>query len=60
MGKPVWILLHHLGDWRWMQNLETTPWYPTARLFRQSAPGDWPGVLDNVIPDLRRLTADPN
>ena len=39
MGKPVWILLPHLGDWRWMQQIETTPWYPTARLFRQAAPG---------------------
>ena len=38
MGKPVWILLPHLSDWRWMQQTETTPWYPTARLFRQSTP----------------------
>jgi tetratricopeptide (TPR) repeat protein len=57
LGKPVWILLHHLSDWRWMQNLETTPWYPTARLFRQSAPGDWPGVLERLIPELNKLTA---
>jgi tetratricopeptide (TPR) repeat protein len=39
MGKPVWILLPHLADWRWMQQIETTPWYPTARLFRQRTPG---------------------
>ena len=58
MGKPVWILLHHLSDWRWMQHRETTPWYPTARLFRQSVPGDWVGVLDRVIPELNRLTVD--
>jgi ADP-heptose:LPS heptosyltransferase len=31
MGKPVWILLPHLSDWRWMQQIETTPWYPTAK-----------------------------
>jgi tetratricopeptide (TPR) repeat protein len=52
MGKPVWILLPHLSDWRWMQRRETTPWYPTARLFRQRAPGDWAGVLDRVIGQL--------
>jgi Tfp pilus assembly protein PilF len=52
MAKPVWILLPHLGDWRWMQELETTPWYPTARLFRQGIPGDWPGVVNRLIGDL--------
>jgi len=57
MGKPVWILLPHLSDWRWMQQTETTPWYPTARLFRQSAPGDWDGVLDRVIGELCELRA---
>ncbi len=49
MGKPVWILLPHLADWRWMQDRATTPWYPTARLFRQTTPGDWAGVLERVI-----------
>jgi tetratricopeptide (TPR) repeat protein len=53
MGKPVWILLPWLADWRWMQQVESTPWYPTARLFRQSAPGDWAAVLDRVIDELR-------
>jgi hypothetical protein len=48
MGKPVWILLPHLADWRWMQETETTPWYPSARLFRQRAPGDWPETLKRV------------
>ena len=55
MAKPVWILLPHLGDWRWMQDLETTPWYPTARLFRQTIPGDWAGVLDRVVSQLNGL-----
>jgi tetratricopeptide (TPR) repeat protein len=48
MGKPVWILLPHLADWRWMQETEQTPWYPTARLFRQRAAGDWAEVIDRV------------
>jgi len=53
MGKPVWILLPHLADWRWMQETETTPWYPKARLFRQRAPGDWAGVLERVSCELK-------
>jgi len=53
MDKPVWILLPHLADWRWMQEIETTPWYPSARLFRQTSPGDWPGVIDRVSEELR-------
>jgi hypothetical protein len=55
MDKPVWILLPHLADWRWMQETETTPWYPSARLFRQASPGDWPGVIDRVSEELRRF-----
>jgi tetratricopeptide (TPR) repeat protein len=55
MGKPVWILLPYLADWRWMQRRETTPWYPTARLFRQRAPGDWAGLVKRVIAELCEL-----
>ncbi len=54
MGKAVWILLPHLSDWRWMQETESTPWYPTARLIRQKAPGDWAEVLERV---MRRVGA---
>jgi hypothetical protein len=39
-----------------MQQIETSPWYPTARLFRQFAPGDWRGVLDRVISRLNRIS----
>ena len=52
MAKPVWILLPHLSDWRWMQEVGTTPWYPTARLFRQSIPGDWHGAVNRLISEL--------
>lgn len=48
MGKPVWILLPHMSDWRWMQEIETTPWYPTARLLRQRREGDWSDVLERA------------
>ena len=41
LAKPVWIMLAFNPDWRWMLGREDSPWYPTARLFRQSKPGDW-------------------
>jgi tetratricopeptide (TPR) repeat protein len=53
MGKPLWILLPHLADWRWMQRIETSPWYPTARLFRQREPGDWECLLGRVALELK-------
>ena len=52
MGKPVWILLPHLADWRWGIEGDRTPWYPTARLYRQATPGDWVGLLGRVREDL--------
>jgi tetratricopeptide (TPR) repeat protein len=48
LGKPVWILLPYAMDWRWLRGREDSPWYPTARLFRQSTPGNWDGVLARV------------
>lgn len=53
MGKPVWILLPHLADWRWMLDREDTPWYPTARLLRQRFSGDWTGLVQRVIRELK-------
>lgn len=55
MNKPVWILLPHLADWRWMQEVVATPWYPAAQLFRQKTPGDWAGVIDRVSGVLQAL-----
>jgi Tfp pilus assembly protein PilF len=52
MGKPVWILIPKAADWRWMLEREDSPWYPTARLFRQAKPGDWEPVLDRICAAL--------
>ena len=48
LGRPTWIALRHMPDWRWGPSGDTTPWYPTARLFRQKTKGDWEGVFDNI------------
>jgi len=48
LGKPLWLLLPWQSDWRWMQNTLTTPWYPTARLFRQPDPGNWSALIEQV------------
>ncbi len=52
LGKPVWLLLPFAPDWRWMMDREDSPWYPTARLFRQTEPGDWDGVMHRVCSAL--------
>ena len=52
LGKPVWIMLPFSADWRWLVGRTDTPWYPTARLFRQRRPGDWDGVVAEVAQAL--------
>jgi hypothetical protein len=49
LGVPVWILLQYAADWRWLMDREDSPWYPSARLFRQNNIGDWGGVVDRVL-----------
>jgi ADP-heptose:LPS heptosyltransferase len=55
MGKPVWVLLAHLADWRWMERREDSPWYQSAKLIRQPSPGDWDSVIQQVIKELSVL-----
>jgi Glycosyltransferase family 9 (heptosyltransferase) len=57
LGRPVWTLLAHEADWRWMEGREDSPWYPTMRLFRQPRPGDWGAVVARVAAELRALAA---
>jgi tetratricopeptide (TPR) repeat protein len=57
LGKPVWVLLPHVADWRWLTGRDDSPWYPAARLFRQSGAQQWDVVVANVLEALRELVA---
>jgi hypothetical protein len=56
LGRPVWVMLSFVHDWRWLLEREDSPWYPTARLFRQHAPRDWSGVMASLAAELANLT----
>jgi tetratricopeptide (TPR) repeat protein len=58
LGKPVWILLPFHPDFRWLRDREDSPWYPTARLFRQTQDGEWRSVIDRVFQELK-IFLDP-
>lgn len=53
LGCPVWVMLPHAPDWRWMLVRDDSPWYASMRLFRQEAPGAWQGVIARVLGALR-------
>ena len=55
LGRPAWVALKHVPDWRWMLDRSDTPWYPTVRLFRQNARGRWEGVFSAMAEALREL-----
>jgi hypothetical protein len=58
LGCSVWTLLPFVSDWRWGLEGENTPWYPTMRLFRQPAPGDWASVIQKVAGELKHFVVE--
>ncbi len=52
LGKPTWILLPYAPDWRWMLDRDDSPWYPSARLYRQGSDRSWTPVLERVASDI--------
>jgi len=58
LGRPTWILLPYTPDYRWLLDREDSPWYPTARLFRQAATREWPSVLNRTRTELMALIED--
>ncbi|WP_034204550.1 tetratricopeptide repeat protein [Burkholderia cepacia] len=62
LGRPVWVLLPRVPDWRWLLERDDCPWYPFARLFRQARPGDWPAAVERVaaaLGEAARTRAQP-
>ena len=59
MGKPVWLLLPFVADWRWSIDGANSPWYPSMRLFRQTTPDDWSNVFQEVEAALQHFTCNP-
>ncbi len=55
LGIPTWVMLPHAPDWRWLLAREDSPWYASARLFRQGFPGDWDGVAARVAAVLAQV-----
>ena len=52
LGRPLWLPLQFGADFRWLRDRTDSPWYPSARLFRQRSPGDWPGVVAELTREL--------
>jgi hypothetical protein len=59
LGTPVWMLNRFNGDWRWLRDRSDSPWYPSMRIFNQSAPGDWSGALAQVQTALASQSTFP-
>jgi ADP-heptose:LPS heptosyltransferase len=57
LARPTWLLLPFAPDWRWQLDRADSPWYPTMRLIRQPAPGDWGAVIARVEGELAALRA---
>ncbi len=60
LGKPVWLALKHVPDWRWHLNTEKSIWYPTMKLFRQKVPGIWDNVFEAITEELQKIAKSKN
>jgi Tfp pilus assembly protein PilF len=55
LGRPIWLALRRIPEWRWLLERPSSPWYPTMRLFRQTAAGDWPSVFSLIAAEVESL-----
>jgi hypothetical protein len=53
LGRPVWVALKHVPDWRWFLGRSDSPWYPSMTLFRQKSEGDWASAFAQMQPQVR-------
>jgi ADP-heptose:LPS heptosyltransferase len=58
LGRPAWVALKRVPDWRWLMGRGDSPWYPTLRLFRQKVADDWRGVIEDMAGELRKLAGE--
>jgi ADP-heptose:LPS heptosyltransferase len=58
LGRPTWVMLSHVGEWRWLAKREDSPWYPTVRLFRQDETRDYADVVERVRAGLQSMISD--
>ena len=58
LGAPVWVALDFSPDWRWLRDRDDSPWYPTMRLFRQTAFGQWPDVFERIASAVQAHRAE--
>lgn len=58
LGKKIYLLLHASADWRWLQEREDSPWYPTMKLLRQSQAGDWKPVVNRLVRKIAKDCGD--
>ncbi len=57
LGRPTWLVLHPGSDFRWLQDRDDSPWYPSLRLFRMGRQGDWEELLARVVEELKKVAA---
>jgi tetratricopeptide (TPR) repeat protein len=57
LGRPTWVALRHVPDWRWLLNRSDSPWYPAIRLFRQAVPNQWGPVFAEIVSEVKLLLA---
>ena len=60
LARPVWVALDFVPNWRWMMERTDSPWYPTARMFRQPVPGEWSAVFAEIVAALGGLARRPD
>jgi tetratricopeptide (TPR) repeat protein len=60
LGRPTWVALKYVPDWRWLLDRKDSPWYPTICLFRQQTAGDWKSVFSTIAQELRSLVGGQN
>ncbi len=54
LGRPVWVALRHVSEWRWMTERADSPWYPTMRLFRCGEDEDWTALFEEITAEIQR------